>query len=456
MRTMEKLPHAFLERMRSLLGDEYPHFVESLEGASWHALRVNTLRVSVDAFLTLAPWQLEPVAWCSAGFYYSEPARPGKHPYHAAGLYYIQEPSAMAVAEYLDPQPGEWVLDLAAAPGGKTTHIAALMKGKGLLIANEVHRGRAQALVQNIERLGITNAVVTNEQPERLARHFHECMDRILVDAPCSGEGMFRKNPEAAAEWSPAHVASCAERQLSILESVPRMLRPGGRLVYSTCTFAPEENEGVIKRFLSQHRDFVLEQALVQHGIERGRPEWVSGPEELSCTMRLWPHKVRGEGHFVAVLRKQGNRERARCRPFTGAGRALDLKQAVAGLVRKAPLGTPAVVGDRLYAVPSEAPELNGLRVVMPGLHVGTFKKNRFEPAHALAHSLHTADAVHLASFGSGSPQLAAYLRGEALPWDGPDGWYLVAVDGFGLGWAKAVAGTLKNHLPKGLRQVTA
>ncbi|NLM55137.1 MAG: hypothetical protein GX195_09425 [Firmicutes bacterium] len=453
---MLSLPQEFLHKMAGLLGEDYPAFAASLAGTSCQGLRINTLRVSVGDFLSLSPWDLTPIPWCSTGFYYRESDRPGKHIYHFAGMYYIQEPSAMAVAEYVAPQPGEWVLDLAAAPGGKTTHLAALMGGKGLIVANEVHRGRAQVLAQNVERLGIPNVIVTNEQPQRLAQYFPRQFDRVLVDAPCSGEGMFRKNPAARGEWSPAHAFSCAERQLRILESVPGLLRPGGWFVYSTCTFSPEENEGVVSRFLAEHPDFYVEHAPRGSGVEPGRPDWVAGPEELARTVRFWPHRLAGEGHFIAVLRRREGTEPRR--PSSEADRAkdyLDYRSVIENILSRVPQGRPVKVGHQLYLMPADTPELAGLKVIWPGLHVGTFKKDRFEPAHGLSRILRAEDVRRVVDFPCDAPQLARYLRGEALPWDGPDGWYLVAVNGFGLGWAKLVKGVLKNHLPKGLRQTS-
>lgn len=450
------LPQAFLEKMAGLLGDEFPQFLQSLDQREEHGLRVNTLRVSVDRFLNMVPWVLEAVPWCNTGFYYLDDDRPGKHVYHEAGLYYIQEPSAMAVAELLAPEPGEWVLDLAAAPGGKATHIAVLMKGKGLVVANEVNRGRSQALSQNVERLGITNTIVTNETPERLANHFGPVFDRILLDAPCSGEGMFRKNPQAQLEWSQAHVESCAVRQGNILSEVPKLLRPGGRLVYSTCTFSPEENEGAVARFLEEHKDFVVEAVHHDFGISPGQPEWAGGKEELRGTARLWPHKLRGEGHFVAVLRRKNEGDGRR--PMALGSRRLadvpEYKEFLSSTLLDIPQGSHLLFGEQLYLVPKDTPSLEGLRVVRPGLHIGTFKKNRFEPAHALAHTLRVDQVKSGASFASDADELQRYLRGETLQYAGPDGWYLISVEGFGLGWAKLVKGTLKNHLPKGLRQL--
>lgn len=443
-------PQEFLDKMRVLLGDQFPQFRYSLEEESERGLRVNSLRISVQDFLNLSPWPLEPIPWSRLGFYYREDDRPGRHPYHDAGLYYIQEPSAMAAAEVLAPKPGERILDLAAAPGGKSTHIAALMDGKGLLVANEIHPGRAQILAQNVERLGIKNIVVLNETPERIAAYFGPIFDRVLMDAPCSGEGMFRKNPLACSEWSLAHVASCAVRQSLILDQVPYLLRPGGYLVYSTCTFSPEENEEVIASFLARYSDFVLEEIT---------PQWGFSPGSLQGTVRLWPHKLRGEGHFIALLRRQEDAPVQAVKAKRSAGRKSETpelgeyQEFASQALKKQFEGEFRRFGDNLYLVPAEAPDLQGLKVVRAGLHLGTFKKRRFEPAHALSHTLKAGDVHYTANFPGDSEELERYLRGETLSVEGPDGWYLVAVDGYGLGWGKLVKGVLKNHLPKGLRQ---
>ena len=282
------LPEAFLNRMKKQLGDEYPQFMESLERPRAVALRFNPLKGQQPAL----PFVGEPVPWEPMGFYYDPMARPGLHPYHEAGVYYLQEASAMAPVALLQPQPGEWVCDLCAAPGGKSTQIAGAMGKEGLLLCNEINPKRARILSRNIERMGIGNALVTNEHPEKLAQRLEGCFDRVLVDAPCSGEGMFRKEEAAVTDWSEETVAMCANRQQEILRSAARLLRPGGRLVYSTCTFAPEENEGVVQQFLAEHEEFV--------------PETVDAPwfaQGENGTMRMWPHKLFGEGHFAAVLR---------------------------------------------------------------------------------------------------------------------------------------------------------
>ena len=266
---------------------------------------------------------LTPIPWVKEGYYYEAQARPGRHPFHEAGVYYIQEPSAMAVTELLDPQPGERILDLCAAPGGKSSHIASRLKGKGFLLSNEIHPARAKILSQNMERMGVSNGVVVNEEPSRLAAVFPEFFDGIVVDAPCSGEGMFRKDEEAVEQWSEEHVKMCAARQEQILAQAARMIKPGGRIVYSTCTFAPEEHEGTVLNFLKGHEDFYLEQTEGCEKFSHGKPEWAgfgdgeekSHEEEaaiyhLERTFRLLPHCLEGEGHFIAVIRRREGIER--------------------------------------------------------------------------------------------------------------------------------------------------
>ena len=308
------LPQKFTERMQSLLGQEYAAFETCLLQEPRRSLRINTLK-SKDGqgkdILSVLPFSLSPVPWAETGYYYEEEEQPGRHPFHQAGLYYIQEASAMAPVTFLEAKPGERILDLCAAPGGKSTQIACAMEGRGTLVCNEIHPARARILSENVERMGITNALVLNETPERLSGRFEEYFDRILVDAPCSGEGMFRKNDAALEEWSEENVQLCAGRQAQILDAAAGMLKPGGRLVYSTCTFAPEENEGSISRFLERHPDFELLSMPLTEGMEPGRGEWTEHPaEDIGYTIRLWPHKVQGEGHFVAVLEKQGAGER--------------------------------------------------------------------------------------------------------------------------------------------------
>lgn len=273
--TTMMLPEAFQEKMKALLGGEYGDFIKSYEKERVQGLRFNQLKVNIDEIPDemQSEFQLKKIPWVKEGYYYHSQSRPGKHAWHEAGVYYIQEPSAMAVVELLDPKPGDVVLDLCGAPGGKTTHIASRMKGEGLLVSNEIHPARVKILSQNVERMGIANAVVTNADSRKLTDYFPEFFDKIVVDAPCSGEGMFRKDEGARAEWSPASVRLCAERQAEILDNAAAMLKGGGRLVYSTCTFSPEENEGSIQAFLERHPEFFVEQVPVYEGFGHGRPE---------------------------------------------------------------------------------------------------------------------------------------------------------------------------------------
>ena len=607
------LPAAFTERMKIMLKNEYDEFIKSYEDTSVHGLRINPLKTGgADAGLTAkgqsgtdeasedivqaqaltglcgeqTPEALErlcggqtpealarlcggqtpealtglcgeQIPWCEEGFYYSDDVRPGKHPYHEAGVYYIQEPSAMLVGVLADTKPGERVLDLCAAPGGKTTHLAGQMKGRGLLWSNEIHPQRAKILSQNVERMGITNCIVSNEPPARLADRLNDFFDKIVVDAPCSGEGMFRKNPDACDEWSLESVRLCAERQLEILEEADRMLRYGGTLVYSTCTFSAEENEQVIERFLQTHSDYYIQRVELKaakdmstsvfypenidceagrvlkglavadgqsdepaYNIKNdnagmpscGRPEWSdSGEKELEHTFRMWPHLLKGEGHFAAVLKKgkdytaDFNMKTSACSSYlkgavktsagssyltgdvktsagssylTGADNDLErVKKQKRGRAQAAGAGANnlkaatelfeefkekylnkdisgrfTLFGDNLYIVPEQMPDISGMKILRPVLQLGTIKKNRFEPSHALALSLRGAEARNTINISSEDDRVYAYLRGESIEAENLEGWTLVCVDGYSLGWGKASQNVLKNHYPKGLR----
>ncbi len=447
------LPEAFCEKMEALLGDEYPAFLAALDRPRAVGLRLNPLKTKNPPPL---PFGLVQVPWEPTGFCYDAETRPGLHPYHDAGLYYLQEPSAMAPAALLEPRPGERILDLCAAPGGKTTQIAGRMQNRGLLVCNEIHPKRAAVLSGNVERLGIANALVLNEHPARLAERFPAFFDRVLVDAPCSGEGMFRKHDAAWADWSPETVAMCARRQAEILDSAAAMLRPGGRLVYSTCTFSPEENEGTVSAFLRRHPDFSVAAADAPW-FEPGRPDWVpDGQPELACTFRLWPHRLRGEGHFAAVLQRRGEAASAdvgaSSRPALRGAEKLpaEVRELLQQLDVCLPEGFPLLWGERVFWAPPELPDLRGLKALRPGLELAVLKKGRAEPAHALALFLRGAANVRDLT----SEEADRYLRGETIPSPSGSGWTLLRLDGCSLGWAKAAGGVLKNHYPKGLRTV--
>lgn len=440
------LPEQFLKRMEEMLGEEFPAFLESYDRERYQALRINTLKKSESgedvADVLTALFDLERVPWAQNGYYYPGDKQPGKHPYHEAGVYYIQEPSAMAPVEKLNVEPGDVVLDLCAAPGGKSTQIAAKLDGKGMLLCNEIHPARARILSENVERMGIWNACVCNETPEHLAKVFPVYFNRILVDAPCSGEGMFRKNEGAIEEWSPENVELCASRQDAILDCAAEMLCPGGRMVYSTCTFAPQENEGSVERFLERHPEFTL--------IERER---------------LYPHRVKGEGHFLAVFEKEGSSDRATDHiSGNGLEKELDSKklpdwyaferETLARPLREVfPDSKYIGFGESIYLAPAMLPGLKGLRVLRPGLQLGFAKKNRFEPSHALALALSPKDFRHTRNLASADCTCTDYLNGQTFPAEGEKGWYGICVDGYTLGWGKLAGNQMKNHYPKGLRK---
>lgn len=460
------LPIEFLEKMKKMLSSQYEDFLASYEQDVAHGLRINPLKGNAREIAgKITPlFHLQKIPWAAEGYYYENDKKPGRHPYHEAGVYYIQEPSAMAVVEVLKPVPGDRVLDLCAAPGGKTSHIAGKLNGEGFLLSNEIHPQRAKILSQNVERMGITNAVVVSAEPAKLAKHFPEYFDKIVVDAPCSGEGMFHKDQIAIEHWSQTQVEICADRQLDILQSAAAMLKPGGRIVYSTCTFAPEENEGTIECFLRLSDEFELETIDGYAGFEPGNPHWIeAGRSELSKTRRLWPHKINGEGHFIAVLKRKPAAEikvKKYKYPETLRDKLLlkDFEQFYRKEISNKQLlesGRLILFGEQLYLLPLEMLEMKGIKVMRPGLHLGTLKKNRFEPAHALALALKPSDIRNSYQLTAEQKETRSYLKGEVLYDEGltnQSGWNLVLVDGYSLGWGKAVGAQLKNHYPKGLR----
>ena len=429
------LPQAFLDRMEQQLGEEYPAFLASLERPRAVALRFNPLKGDQPEL----PFVGENVPWEPMGYYYEPEARPGLHPYHEAGVYYLQEASAMAPVQLLDPQRGEKICDLCAAPGGKTTQIAGRMAGEGLLLCNEINPKRAKVLSRNIERMAVSNALVTNEHPQKLAQHLPEFFDRVLIDAPCSGEGMFRKEEAAVTDWSLETVEMCARRQAEILDSGAAMLKPGGRLVYSTCTFAPEEDEMAVAEFLQRHPEFEPEE-IAAPWFEKGE----------NGAFRMWPHKLLGEGHFAAVLRKKGEKEEE-YQKSTGEKFPKSWLEFAKQMGISLPEGQAISFGENLFWAPAQLPLLRGLKVLRPGLELGVVKKDRFEPAHALALWLKTCGNVE--NFAPESVEIARYMGGDVVASE-KKGWCLITVGGFSLGWGKGDGRVLKNHYPKGLRRM--
>lgn len=589
------LPSKFTNRMKFMLGQECDAFLVSFECVRSKALRINPCKLQggrEDAYSKL-PFETKKILWEENGFVYKDEDEPGKHPLHMAGLYYIQEPSAMSPVAYLDPKPGQRVLDLCAAPGGKSTQIAGRMQGRGILVSNEINAGRAKILSENIERMGIGNAMVLNETPQNLSARFEGWFDRILIDAPCSGEGMFRKNEDAVTNWSPENVRLCADRQDEILDNAASMLAPSGRLVYSTCTFAPDEDEGTIYRFLLRHPEFRVVEVPLYEGMDHGNPSWAlidtsdestwtvpdlqynaastqddqdyglegcldevktnkeklnkEVADQLANCIRLWPHHLKGEGHFLAVLERvnensdvdvkinsakengeqhgndicqkaseknandigqetggksvndvgqekhekpisdicskintvtycpggfqRGIRIEQRRLMDKNAGRAQNkalkggsdlelakkLWEEFAGEVLSESgmdrlYGTLFTFGENVYLAPFLMPSTDRLKVMRPGLHLGTMKKGRFEPSHSLALFLRKEDVKNSYDYPSDSKEIKDFTSGLSLTASLDNGWYLILTDGCSLGWAKSDGRRLKNHYPKGLR----
>ena len=475
------LPIEFEKKMKAFLGNEWDDFLYSYDNNRFQALRFNTLKVQspeerMRILKTLKISSDKKVSWADEAYYFDENVRPGKHPYHEMGLYYIQEPSAMSAAALLAPKPGMRVLDLCAAPGGKSTQLATYLGDSGLLVSNEINTQRSRILSQNIERMGIKNAIVTNEDSFVLASHFPGFFNAIQVDAPCSGEGMFRKLPEAIEQWSMENVAICAARQKEILDNAAVMLKPGGTIVYSTCTFSKEENEDVIEYFLERHPDFTL--------------------EEME---RFWPHKVDGEGHFVAKLVRRGSVNELgadydvcedSCNKVEDTGLKADRKtkknknsknrknetkpaltkenmkllsefldetisEDMAAWIKNSRL---VMFGEQLYRLPDMEVDIKGLKVQRAGLHIGEFKKQRFEPSHSLALALKLSEAKNVVKLTWDDPQTTGFFNGQSVMLSDEQtaeckkGWALVCVDGYTAGWGKVNGTQVKNHYPKGLR----
>lgn len=440
------LPEAFLERMRSQLGDEYPEFLACYERPAYRGVRLNPLKCSEVTLQESVPFELMPSPFSETSFYADYEGGFGRLPAHHAGMFYSQEPSASSAVTALDPRPGERILDLCAAPGGKATQIAGALMGRGLLWANEPVRQRAGALLSNLERVGAVNAVVSCAYPERLCPELRGFFDRVLVDAPCSGEGMFRRDPRAVEEWSPQGVEACAKRQLAILDQAAVTLREGGVLVYSTCTFSYAENEGVVREFLDRHPEF--EQENIPAGFGRGDMDGGHG-------RRVYPMDG-GEGHFVARFRRVGENS-------CNAGEYRDmLKGAQADQARElmGELFTGehssvrlAMARDRIFILPEGLPELSGLGVLRAGVELCEVRRGRLEPSHGVFMIRPGESCRNRLDLPIAGPEVMAFLRGEELDCEGAV-YTAVCVNGVTLGFGKAGGGRLKNRYPKGLRNL--
>ena len=445
------LPPQFTAQMQTLLQSEYPAYLASFTHPRLHGLRVNTRKLAPEKFKSIAPFPIRPIPWIPNGFYYEESARPSKDPYYYAGLYYLQEPSAMTPASLLPITPGDMVLDLCAAPGGKSTELGAKLNGKGLLFTNDISNTRAKSLLKNLELAGIPNLCVTSESPDRLSEAFPQFFDKILVDAPCSGEGMFRKDPAMITSWLERGPDGYAPLQKEILLHAADMLKPGGILLYSTCTFSVKEDEEVVRYLLESRDDMHLLPIPLWEGASSGIG--------MDGCVRLFPHKIEGEGHFIAMLEKSAGETR-NLPPKDYRPVNLNKEPELAGFIAQTsyPFQPDRLVSKQglVYYLPEGYREGVRLRYLRTGLLVGEIKKNRFEPSQALAMALKPDQFPAVLSLDHDDPRVIRYLKGETLVLTEHEpelnGWCLVCVEGYPLGFAKGSRHTLKNKYYPGWR----
>lgn len=466
MTDVRQLPEAFLLKMQELLGEEFGQYLESFKEEWKPGLRVNTLKLSPGELAELVPWNLEPVSWADNGFYYDgtldgEVLRPSKHPAYYAGLYYLQEPSAMTPAAMLPVVPGDRVLDLCAAPGGKSTELASKLKGRGMLVSNDISYSRARALLKNLELAGAANICVTSEAPEKLAGVWPEFFDKILVDAPCSGEGMFRRDEDMVKDWNEKGPEYYVPIQRQILSQAAAMLRPGGYMLYSTCTFSVEEDEGNVAYVLEEFPQMQL------CCLDLDKVPGACGGFGLPGCMRLFPHRLKGEGHFLALMRKKGGDDGGKeilppMDPGTARKRvrAVEKEKELDAFLRQSgaewDYGRIVIHQDNVYYLPEGLAWNLPLRFLRTGLFLGELKKGRFEPSQALAMSMKAGQFPNTVSFPGGDSRVLRYLKGETISLEGDEGpvkgWCLAAMEGFPLGWAKGTGMSLKNKYYPGWR----
>lgn len=450
---MINLPAPFIQQMRELLNDGCDDFLKSYDREIQPSLRINTLKTDKSILDVFSDTTFTPVPWCKEGFYYPQTFKAGKTALHCAGAYYIQESSAMLPVEVLDVKEGDKVLDLCASPGGKSTQIACKLNKTGLLVCNEIVPSRAKILSQNIERLGIVNALVLNESPQSLQDRFEGYFDKILVDAPCSGEGMFNKNPEACKEWNENSPIFCSQRQYEIMQCAIKMLKVGGTLVYSTCTFNKHENEILIDKITKSYPYMQCEKI----DFDIPQPELFNIDADakiLENCKRIMPYLTQGEGHFCAKLTKmQSDCDSKKLKPLkreknNSADKAL---KEFCNKYLNISLASNLYYGETAYHAPDDCFDIDKLRVLRAGLCLGENVKGRFEPSHSLALALSPSDVKNVIDLKEGSKEAIDYLLGNTIPCE-CQGWTLVCVNGLSLGWGKASSGILKNHYPKGLR----
>lgn len=443
------LPEKYIETMKETLGDEFDAYLESFNDTRLYGLRVNTLKISVEDFLKISPFKLEPIPWIKNGFYFSEEEKPAKHPYYFAGLYYLQEPSAMTPASMLPVEEGDRILDMCAAPGGKSTELGARLNGTGLLVSNDISSSRAKALLKNIELFGLRNAFIINEDPRRLSEIYEGFFDKVLIDAPCSGEGMFRKDNKLIKAWEKNGPEFYGKIQREIILYGADMLKPGGIMLYSTCTFSRHEDEGTIIHLLEKRPEMeLIEPSYFYEGFAHGM-------DGLESCIRIWPHKMEGEGHFIAVLRKSENCPQRYYNDIPESKEKLpdELVSFMKDVFMTYNKGEIHMFEDRAYLIPKTAGDYGNIRKLRAGLLLGEVKKNRFEPSQAFAMALKMDEYRNVLNYKTDDINIIKYLKGETIETDDDgQGWRLVCVDGYPLGWGKLTNGTLKNKYHAGWR----
>ena len=441
---MKQLPEQFTDRMKLLLGDEFNEYEQALNMPPVKAFRVNTQKISVADFEKINIFGSEKIPYVNNG-YYLEYEKVGNHPFHHAGLIYVQEPAAMAPAECIDMAPDSYILDMCASPGGKSTQLKNKLDERGVLVSNEIVPSRCKILTGNIERLGLKNCVTTCMDTSYLAETFERVFDIVMVDAPCSGEGMFRKEQIAVDEWSQENVEKCAHRQAEILENAVRCLKPGGYIIYATCTFSLEENEMTVDSFLKKHTDFEI--VPVTDRVKNATSDGINfdGCEckNINFARRFYPHKNRGEGQFMAVLHNKQEKEPLKRSPQKQSVKInpvlLDFLDDTLVTYNKDEV---KVYGDI---------EISRKTAFMCGVTIGEIKKNYVLPHHQFFMAM-GGDFKRKIELSPDSDEIKKYLHGEEFKTDAPNGWTVVTVCGATLGGVKVVNGTAKNHYPKGIR----